>query len=101
MNGRNLVLQDVIRRLFKCLPVSIEALQVANVDAKREAGEKIDPNDVVDINAISVDDFKDIQDAEVITAKNLRLRRGHCMNKFSNKTIEQLAEQSTKSENAA
>ena len=61
-----MALKTVIRRLFKYLPVSIEALQVANVDAKREAGEKIDPNDVIDINAISVDDFKDIQDAEVI-----------------------------------
>lgn len=61
-----MALKSVIRRLFKYLPVSIEALQVANVDAKREAGEKIDPTDVIDINAVSVDDFKDIQDAEVI-----------------------------------
>ena len=61
-----MALKTVIRRLFKYLPVSIEALQITNVDAKREAGEKIDPNDVIDINAISVDDFKDIQDAEVI-----------------------------------
>ena len=59
-------LKTVIRRLFKYLPVSIEALQVANVDAKREAGEEIKPEDVFDINAVSVDDFKDIQDAEVI-----------------------------------
>ena len=55
-----MALKTVIRRLFKYLPVSIEALQVANVDAKRESGEKID------LNAVSVDDFKDIQDAEVI-----------------------------------
>lgn len=61
-----MALKTVIRRLFKYLPVSIEALQVANVDAKRESGEKIDPTDVIDINAVSVDDFKDIQDAEVI-----------------------------------
>ena len=46
--------------------MSIEDLHVANVDAKREVGEKIDPTDVIDINAVSVDDFKDIQDAEVI-----------------------------------
>ncbi len=58
--------KTVIRRLFKYLPVSIEALQVANVDAKREAGEKIDPNDVIDINAVSVDDLKDIEEGEVI-----------------------------------
>ena len=58
--------KTVIRRLFKYLPVSIEALQITNVDAKRESGEKIDPTDVIDINAVSVDDFKDIQDAEVI-----------------------------------
>ena len=61
-----MALKTVIRRLFKYLPVSIEALQVANVDAKREAGEKIDPNDVIDINAVTVDDFKDIEDAEVV-----------------------------------
>ena len=61
-----MALKTVIRRLFKYLPVSIEALQVANVDAKREAGERIDPNDVIDINAISVEDFKDIEDAEVV-----------------------------------
>lgn len=63
-----MALKTVIRRLFKYLPVSIEALQVANVDAKREAGEKIDPNDVIDINAISVEDFKNIEDGEVIEA---------------------------------
>lgn len=63
-----MALKTVIRRLFKYLPVSIEALQVANVDAKREAGEKIDPTDVIDINAISVDDFKDIEEGEVIEA---------------------------------
>lgn len=61
-----MALKTVIRRLFKYLPVSIEALQVANVDAKREAGEKIDPNDVIDINAVSVEDFKDIEDGEVV-----------------------------------
>lgn len=60
-----MALKTVIRRLFKYLPVSIEALQVANVDAKREAGEKIDPTDVIDINAVSVDDFKDIEEGEV------------------------------------
>ena len=60
-----MALKTVIRRLFKYLPVSIEALQVANVDAKREAGEKIDPNDVIDINAVSVEDFKDIEEGEV------------------------------------
>lgn len=36
-----------------------------NVDAKREAGEKIDPTDVIDINAVSVEDFKDIEEGEV------------------------------------
>ena len=56
----------MIRRLFKYLPVSIEALQVANVDAKREAGEEVKPEDVIDINAVSVDDFKDIEEGEVI-----------------------------------
>lgn len=61
-----MALKTVIRRLFKYLPVSIEALQVANVDAKREAGEKIDPNDVIDINAVTVEDFKDIEDGEVV-----------------------------------
>ena len=61
-----MALKSVIRRLFKYLPVSIEALQITNVDAKREAGEEIKPEDVIDISAVSVDDFKDIQDAEVI-----------------------------------
>ncbi|WP_270208489.1 recombinase RecT [Parasutterella excrementihominis] len=61
-----MALKTVIRRLFKYLPVSIEALQVANVDAKREAGDEIKPEDVIDINAISVEDFKDIDDAEVV-----------------------------------
>lgn len=55
--------KTVIRRLFKYLPVSIEALQVSNVDAKREAGEEVKPEDVIDINAVSVEDF---EDAEVI-----------------------------------
>lgn len=63
-----MALKTVIRRLFKYLPVSIEALQVANVDAKREAGEEVKPEDVIDINAVSVDDFKDIEDGEVIEA---------------------------------
>lgn len=58
--------KTVIRRLFKYLPVSIEALQITNVDAKREAGEEVKPEDVIDINAVSVDDFKDIEDAEVV-----------------------------------
>lgn len=61
-----MALKTVIRRLFKYLPVSIEALQVANVDAKREAGEEIKPEDVIDINAVSVEDFKDIEDGEVV-----------------------------------
>lgn len=60
-----MALKTVIRRLFKYLPVSIEALQVANVDAKREAGEEIKPEDVIDINAVSVEDFKDIEEGEV------------------------------------
>ena len=55
-----------IRDSFKYLPVSIEALQITNVDAKREAGEEVKPEDVIDINAVSVDDFKDIEDAEVV-----------------------------------
>ena len=63
-----MALKTVIRRLFKYLPVSIEALQVANVDAKREAGEEVKPEDVIDINAVSVDDFKDIEEGEVIEA---------------------------------
>ena len=58
--------KTVIRRLFKYLPVSIEALQVANVDAKREAGEEVKPEDVIDINAVTVEDFKDIEDGEVV-----------------------------------
>lgn len=58
--------KTVIRRLFKYLPVSIEALQVSNVDAKREAGEEVKPEDVIDINAVSVEDF---EDAEVISTQ--------------------------------
>lgn len=58
--------KTVIRRLFKYLPVSIEALQVANVDAKREAGEEIKPEDVIDLNAVSVEDFKDIEEGEIV-----------------------------------
>lgn len=61
-----MALKTVIRRLFKYLPVSIEALQVANVDAKREAGEEVKPEDVIDINAVTVEDFKDIEDGEVV-----------------------------------
>lgn len=61
-----MALKTVIRRLFKYLPVSIEALQITNVDAKREAGEEIKPEDVIDINAVSVEDFKDIEDGEVV-----------------------------------
>lgn len=58
--------KTVIRRLFKYLPVSIEALQITNVDAKREAGEEVKPEDVIDINAVTVEDFKDIEDGEVV-----------------------------------
>lgn len=58
--------KTVIRRLFKYLPVSIEALQITNVDAKREAGEEVKPEDVIDINAVSVDDFKDIEEGEIV-----------------------------------
>lgn len=61
-----MALKTVIRRLFKYLPVSIEALQVAYLDAKREAGEEIKPEDIIDINTISVDDFKDITEAEIV-----------------------------------
>lgn len=61
-----MALKTVIRRLFKYLPVSIEALQEANVDAKREAGEEVKPEDVIDINAVTVEDFKDIEDGEVV-----------------------------------
>ena len=60
-----MALKTVIRRLFKYLPVSIEALQITNVDAKREAGEEVKPEDVIDINAVSVEDFKDIEEGEV------------------------------------
>ena len=63
-----MALKTVIRRLFKYLPVSIEALQITNVDAKREAGEEVKPEDVIDINAVTVEDFKDIEDGEVIEA---------------------------------
>ena len=38
------------------------------MDAKREAGEEVKPEDVIDINAVSVDDFKDIEEGEVIEA---------------------------------
>ena len=58
--------KTVIRRLFKYLPVSIEALEITNADAKREAGEEVKPEDVIDINAVTVEDFKDIEDGEVV-----------------------------------
>lgn len=51
--------KTVIRRLFKYLPVSIEALEITNADAKREAGEKVEPDDVINIEAVSVEDFED------------------------------------------
>lgn len=58
--------KTVIRRLFKYLPVSIEALEITNADAKREAGEKIEPDDVINIEAVSVEDF---DDGEVINTQ--------------------------------
>lgn len=58
--------KTVIRRLFKYLPVSIEALEITNADAKREAGEKVDPDDVINIEAVSVEDF---EDGEVISTQ--------------------------------
>lgn len=58
--------KTVIRRLFKYLPVSIEALEITNADAKREAGEKVEPDDVINIEAVSVDDF---EDGEVINTQ--------------------------------
>lgn len=58
--------KTVIRRLFKYLPVSIEALQITNVDAKREAGEEVKPEDVINIEAVSVEDF---EDGEVISTQ--------------------------------
>ncbi|WP_279173237.1 recombinase RecT [Parasutterella excrementihominis] len=58
--------KTVIRRLFKYLPVSIEALEIANADAKREAGEKVEPDDVINIEAVSVKDF---EDGEVISTQ--------------------------------
>lgn len=58
--------KTVIRRLFKYLPVSIEALQAAALDAKREAGEEIKAEDVIDINNVTEADFTDITDAEVV-----------------------------------
>lgn len=59
--------KTVIRRLFKYLPVSIEALQAASLDAKREAGEKITELDTIDINNISEKDFEDlVVDGEVV-----------------------------------
>lgn len=58
--------KTVIRRLFKYLPVSIEALEITNADAKREAGEKVEPDDVINIDAVSVEDF---EDGEVISSQ--------------------------------
>lgn len=58
--------KTVIRRLFKYLPVSIEALEITNADAKREAGEKVEPDDVINIDAVSVKDF---EDGEVISSQ--------------------------------
>ncbi len=58
--------KTVIRRLFKYLPVSIEALEITNADARREAGEKVDPDDVINIEAVSVEDF---EDGEVISTQ--------------------------------
>lgn len=58
--------KTVIRRLFKYLPVSIEALQVASNDAKREAGIEVKPEDVIDIDHVTADDFKDVVDAEIV-----------------------------------
>ena len=58
--------KTVIRRLFKYLPVSIETLEITNADAKREAGEKVEPDDVINIEAVSVEDF---EDGEVINTQ--------------------------------
>lgn len=58
--------KTVIRRLFKYLPVSIEAREITNADAKREAGEKVEPDDVINIEAVSVEDF---EDGEVISTQ--------------------------------
>lgn len=58
--------KTAIRRLFKYLPVSIEALEITNADAKREAGEKVEPDDVINIEAVSVEDF---EDGEVISTQ--------------------------------
>ena len=58
--------KTVIRRLFKYLPVSIETLEITNADAKREAGEKVEPDDVINIEAVSVEDF---DDGEVINTQ--------------------------------
>lgn len=58
--------KTVIRRLFKYLPVSIEALQAASLDAKREAGEEIKSEDVIDINNVTEADFTDVTDGEIV-----------------------------------
>ena len=70
-----MALKSVIRRLFKYLPVSIEALQITNVDAKTRGGRRNSSlRTWIDISAVSVDDFKDIQDAGS-HRRTLRLRR--------------------------
>lgn len=56
--------KTAIRRLFKYLPVSIEALRIADEDAKREAGIEIDPLD--NPENIDIDTFK-VEDAEIIS----------------------------------
>ena len=53
--------KTVIRRLFKYLPVSIEAIQATTLDAKREAGEEIKPEDIIDIDNVTEADFKNIE----------------------------------------
>lgn len=58
--------KTVIRRLFKYLPVSIEAIQATTLDAKREAGEEIKPEDVIDINNVTEADFTEIPDEESV-----------------------------------
>ena len=58
--------KTVIRRLFKYLPVSIEAIQATTLDAKRDAGEEIKPEDVIDINNVTEADFTEIPDEESV-----------------------------------
>lgn len=52
--------KTVIRRLFKYLPVSIEALQIANNDAKREAGIEVPKEDEINLTDLSAEDFIDV-----------------------------------------